>query len=66
VAGEDEEDKAELVRDSLEHEQRCGGGEVEAESGSGSGSAREWTRVRENLGVRGKGVWCSMGGSHLL
>jgi hypothetical protein len=59
VVVEDEEDKAEPARGSLEHEwwQRCG--TMEAESGGGSSSLREWRRVRENSGVRGKGVGCS-------
>jgi hypothetical protein len=48
VAGEDDEDEAESVSDSMEHERRWGGGATEVESGSGSSSVREWTRTGEN------------------
>jgi hypothetical protein len=59
VAGEDERDEAELVRDSPKHERRLGRGTMETESGEGLSSVREWRRARENSGMRDKGVGCS-------
>jgi hypothetical protein len=63
VARGDEEDDAELVRDSPEHDWWRGGGTMEAESGGGSSSARGWRSARENSRMRGKVAGCSRGGA---
>jgi hypothetical protein len=63
VAGEDEEDEVEPVRDLPEHEWQWGCSAMEEESGGGSSSAQEWRRARENSGVRRKCEGCSRGGA---